>query len=122
MKSNQYEARVAYSDALREYDQPGRQEARVVHQYAMEDIDPRVQEEITWSQPIEQLIEVQVDEDEPTKVLKVGSDLTPTLRNEVEGFLRGNLDVFVWTHANMKGIDAKVMCHILNVDPLYSPK
>ncbi|EXB29434.1 hypothetical protein L484_022105 [Morus notabilis] len=42
MKSNQYEARVAYSDALRGYDQLGRQEARVIHQGAMEDIDPRV--------------------------------------------------------------------------------
>ncbi|XP_024027003.1 uncharacterized protein LOC112093203 [Morus notabilis] len=48
IKSNQYEARVAYSDALRGYDQPGRQEARMVYQGASEDIDPRVQEEATW--------------------------------------------------------------------------
>ncbi|EXB66607.1 hypothetical protein L484_024903 [Morus notabilis] len=31
MKSNQYEARVTYSDALHGYGQPGRQEARMVH-------------------------------------------------------------------------------------------
>ncbi|EXB37477.1 hypothetical protein L484_001142 [Morus notabilis] len=122
MKNNQYEAQVAYSDALCGYDQPGRQEAIVIHQGAMDDIDSRVQEEITWSQPIEQLIEVWVDEDEPTKVLKIGSVLTPTLRIEVDGFLKRNLDIFVWTHADMKGIDAKVMCHTLNADPLHSPK
>ncbi|XP_024019650.1 uncharacterized protein LOC112091084 [Morus notabilis] len=46
MKSNQYEARVVYSDALRGYDQPRRQEARMVYQNTVEDIDPRVQEEV----------------------------------------------------------------------------
>ncbi|XP_024026719.1 uncharacterized protein LOC112093118 [Morus notabilis] len=49
MKSNPYEARVAYSDALHGYDQPGRQETRMVYQNTVEDIDPRVQEEVTWS-------------------------------------------------------------------------
>ncbi|XP_024026074.1 uncharacterized protein LOC112092959 [Morus notabilis] len=52
MKSNQYEARVAYFDALCGYDQPGRQETRMVHQGLVEDIDPRIQEEVTWSQPM----------------------------------------------------------------------
>ncbi|XP_024029455.1 uncharacterized protein LOC112093974 [Morus notabilis] len=47
IKSNQYEARVTYSDALRGYDQPGRQEARMVCQGAIEDIDPKVQEKVT---------------------------------------------------------------------------
>ncbi|XP_024028922.1 uncharacterized protein LOC112093841 [Morus notabilis] len=78
MKSNHYESRVAYSDALRGYDQPGRQETRMVNQGAVEDIDLRVLKEAVWSQPVEQLVEIQVDEDEPTKVLKIGSDLTPT--------------------------------------------
>ena len=41
IKSNQYEVRVAYSDALRGYDQPGRQEMRMVQQSPIEDIDPR---------------------------------------------------------------------------------
>ncbi|XP_024018879.1 uncharacterized protein LOC112090858 [Morus notabilis] len=43
MKSNQYEAKIAYSDALRGYDQPGRQEARMVHQSLVEDIDCKSQ-------------------------------------------------------------------------------
>ncbi|XP_024019395.1 uncharacterized protein LOC112091007 [Morus notabilis] len=48
MKINQYESRIAYTDALHGYDQPRRQEAMMVHQGAVEDIDPRVTEE-TWS-------------------------------------------------------------------------
>ncbi|XP_024025968.1 uncharacterized protein LOC112092910 [Morus notabilis] len=122
MKSNQYEARVTYSDALCGYDQLGRQEARMVHQGLVEDIDPRIQEDVTWSQPVEQLEEIQVDEAEPTKVLKVGSGLAPSLKGEIENFLRQNLDVFAWNHSDMKGIDAEVICHSLNVDPSYPPK
>ncbi|XP_024029329.1 uncharacterized protein LOC112093945 [Morus notabilis] len=122
IKSNQYEARVAYSDALRGYDQPGRQESRMVYQGAIEDIDPRVQEDATWSQPVEQLVEIRVDKDEPTRVLKVGSDLTPSHRVEVESFLKKNLDVFACNHADIKGIDPEVICHSLNIDPSYPPK
>ncbi|XP_024021322.1 uncharacterized protein LOC112091560 [Morus notabilis] len=122
IKNNQYEARVAYSDALCGYDEPGRQESRVVYQGAVEDIDPRVQEEAAWSQLVERLVEIQVDEDEPTRVLKVGSDLTPSLRVEVESFLKKNLDVFAWNHADMEGIDPKFICHFLNIDPSYPPK
>ncbi|XP_024028425.1 uncharacterized protein LOC112093706 [Morus notabilis] len=90
IKSNQYEARVAYSDALCEYDQPGRQESRVVYQGAIKDIDPRVQEEAAWV--------------------------------EVESFLKKNLDVFAWNHADMEGIDPEVIYHFLNIDPSYPPK
>lgn len=79
MKSNQYESRIAYIDALCGYDQLGRHEARMVHQGAVDDIDPRVTEE-TWSQPIKQLAEVQVDHWEPTRVLKIGLDLPSVLR------------------------------------------
>ncbi|XP_024020312.1 uncharacterized protein LOC112091304 [Morus notabilis] len=122
MKSNQYEARVAYSDTLRGYDQPRRQEARMVYKNTVEDIDPRVQEEVTWLQPIEQLVEIRVDEGGPTKVLKMGSGLAPSLKIEVEDFFKKNLDVFTWNHADMEGIDAEVICHSLNVDPSYPPK
>lgn len=94
----------------------------MVRQGAVEDIDPRIEEEITWSQLVEQLVEVQVDANEQTRVLKVGSNLTPTLRVDVEGFLKKNLNVFAWTHADMEGIDSKIMCHVLNVDPSYLPK
>ncbi|XP_010096980.2 uncharacterized protein LOC21407623 [Morus notabilis] len=80
MKSNQYEARVTYSDALHGYGQPGRQE----------------------------LVEIQVDEVESTKVLKVGLGLAPSLKGEIENFLRKNLDVFAWNHSDMEGIDAKL--------------
>ncbi|XP_024023383.1 uncharacterized protein LOC112092184 [Morus notabilis] len=94
----------------------------VYHQKGLvEDIDPRVTKE-KWSQPIEQLAKVQVDKHESIRVLKIGSDLPPALKIEVEEFLRKNLDVFAWTHADTAGIDSQIICHALNVDPTFSPK
>lgn len=55
----------------------------MVQQGPVEDIDPRVTEE-TWSQLIEQLVEAQVDPQEPTRMLKIGSDLPSVLKAEVE--------------------------------------
>lgn len=44
------------------------------------------------------------------------------LKEVLRSFLKKNLDVFAWTHADMEGIDAEVMCHYVNVDRSYSPK
>lgn len=43
----------------------------VIHGPIHEDIDPRVKEEITGSQPVEELEKIQVDEKEPTRVLNI---------------------------------------------------
>ena len=32
-----------------------------------------------------------------------------------------NLDVFSWSHEDLVGIDSKVMCHRLNIDPNHQP-
>lgn len=37
-------------------------------------------------------------------------------------FLKGNLDVFTWTHDDMVGINMKIMSHMLNIDEKYPPK
>lgn len=60
----------------------------MVRQGPVEDIDLRIEDEITWSQPIEQFEENRVGVDEPTRVLKVGSDSPPALKIKVENFLR----------------------------------
>ncbi|XP_074342943.1 uncharacterized protein LOC141680681 [Apium graveolens] len=53
---------------------------------------------------------------DPSKVLKIGSNLSPDLREDLAQFLRRNLDVFAWSHSDMIGIDPNVMCHRLNLD------
>ena len=36
--------------------------------------------------------------------------------------LHHNRDVFPWSHSNIKGIDPKLMCHSLNIDPRVSTR
>lgn len=42
--------------------------------------------------------------------------LLPEAKEKVKDFLRRNLDVFVWRHEDMMGIDPKVSCHYLKID------
>ena len=67
--------------------------------------------------PAEDTIPISVDKEDPTKVLHIGSQLEPELREKLIKFLKANLDVFAWSHDDMVGIDLEVMCHDLNIDP-----
>ena len=49
--------------------------------------------------------------------MKIRKQLEPELRDKLTSFLKGNVDVFAWNHFDMVGIDPKVMCHHLNIDP-----
>ena len=77
-------------------------------------IDPRLQEDKSTTGPMEELIEVQVDPNELSRVVKIGKGLKKELAQQLTEFLSLNHDVFVWTHAD---IHPKVMCHQLNIDP-----
>ena len=43
----------------------------------------------------------------------------PIIHQELITFLRGNQDVFAWSHEDMPGIDPSVMVHRLNVSPAF---
>ena len=80
-------------------------------------IDPRLPDKEATTGPIEDLFELLVDDNEPSKVLKLGQDLSDELREAISAFLKQNLDVFASTHSDMEGIDLEIMCHHLNIDP-----
>ncbi|XP_074323844.1 uncharacterized protein LOC141660756 [Apium graveolens] len=67
--------------------------------------------------PAEDTISIPVDKDDPSKVLKVGSQLADEMRRSLARFLIANLDVFAWSYSDMIGIDPEVMCHRLNILP-----
>ena len=52
-----------------------------------------------------------------TRHLKVGSKLTNGLRRTLIAFLRSYSDCFLWSHADMPGIDPEIIMHKLQVDP-----
>ncbi|XP_063942768.1 uncharacterized protein LOC135150410 [Daucus carota subsp. sativus] len=69
------------------------------------DLDPRLPLESTKTGPAEDTIEIQVGEAKEAKVLRIGSKLKGELKANLIHFLRSNLDVFAWCHADMIGID-----------------
>ena len=62
-----------------------------------------------------------MDDKEPTKVLKLGKNLSNELREAISTFLKENLDVFAWKHSDMEGINPVVMCHRLYLDSDKKP-
>ena len=66
---------------------------------------------------MKELIEIQVDPNEPSHVIKIGKWLKKELAQQLAEFLSLNQDVFAWTHADMVGIHPEVMCHQLNINP-----
>ncbi|XP_074359604.1 uncharacterized protein LOC141699604 [Apium graveolens] len=83
------------------------------------DLDPRIPMPTEKMGPVEDTIEIPVDEKDPSKVLRIGSQLAPRLKEGLSIFLLENFDVFTWNHYDMVGIDPKFICHRLNIDPKY---
>ena len=54
--------------------------------------------------------------------VKIGTSLSPEIREAIIACLRRNRDVFAWSHSDMKGVDPDLMCHRLNVDPRISAR
>ena len=84
-------------------------------------IDPNLQEYESTVGLVEELIEIQVDPNEPSCLVKVSKGLKKELAQQLVKFLSLNQDVFAWTHTDMVGIHPEVMCHQLNIDPQAKP-
>lgn len=69
----------------------------------------------------EEVLEVPVDESDPSKVLRVGAYLSDEMQRTITDFLKQNLSTFAWSMTDMKGIDPSITTHELNVDPNIKP-
>ena len=70
---------------------------------------------------IEKLVEVVLEERKQKKTVWVGALLTKTERGKLVAFLRGNMDVFAWSHKDIPGIAREHTVHNLNIDPEFPP-
>ncbi|KAL5552902.1 hypothetical protein UlMin_040303 [Ulmus minor] len=86
-----------------------------------DELDPRKPSMEQHGEPVEELEEIPLFEDDLTKTCKIGSSLTGQLRTDLINFLRDHRDVFAWSHEDMPGIDPKVIVHRLNIDPSFRP-
>lgn len=64
---------------------------------------------------------VSIDDSNPEKQVSIGSELPLETKKELVEFLKQNIKTFAWTTSDMKGIDANVTTHKLNVDPTFKP-
>ena len=62
-----------------------------------------------------------MDQAKPSPVLKIEKNLDSKLANQIVNFLKKNLDVLAWTHADMVGIKLNIMYHKLNIEPQVKP-
>ncbi|GKV39513.1 hypothetical protein SLEP1_g47271 [Rubroshorea leprosula] len=70
---------------------------------------------------VEEVEEVQLDDNDPSKRTQIGTKLTPIEKEELVGFLKANKDVFAWTSADIPGIPTSVAVHKLSTNPLRKP-
>lgn len=96
-------------------------EQTVEQTIAMDELDPRMIDCKSQTALIEELENFPVGHPEQMRSLQVGKDLTPLEKEKLKSFLRNNLDVFAWKHEDMVGIEPKISCHHLKIDPKATP-
>lgn len=68
--------------------------------------------------PMEDLEEMNIDLDRPEQVVHVEQKLSKGLKHHLQKLLATHRNAFARTHADMPGIDLRVITHRLSVNPL----
>jgi hypothetical protein len=72
--------------------------------------------------PHGKVIKVQVDEDEQTKVVSLGGDLSEEETNNMLAVLKKNIDIFAWGLDEVGGVSPDLIMHHLAIKPDAKPK
>ncbi|CAL8174754.1 unnamed protein product [Prunus armeniaca] len=67
------------------------------------------------------LEKVQINDDHPNRIAKIGAQLPPQIRDDLTNFLCENAQVFAWSYEDMPGIDPEIISHRLSIDPAFKP-
>ncbi|VFQ97199.1 unnamed protein product, partial [Cuscuta campestris] len=73
------------------------------------------------AEPAEEVEEVSLDPAEPERKVKVGKTLPLELKEQLLEVLRAFKVLFAWGPEDMPGVDPKIICHRLAVDPTHKP-
>ena len=60
------------------------------------------------SKPAKKTFNVELVEGDSSKVTKISGELESPLKEEIINFVKGNLDVFAWSHGDVHNIDRRV--------------
>ena len=80
-----------------------------------------IEEKRVVVEPIEALEDISLDENNPKRYTRVGTDLEEKIKKDLVRFLKKNINVFAWSHEDMPGINPSVITHRLNVSPSFKP-
>ncbi|VFQ96787.1 unnamed protein product [Cuscuta campestris] len=73
------------------------------------------------AEPAEEVEEVSLNPVEPERKVKVGKTLPLELKEQLLEVLRAFKVLFAWGPEDMPGVDPKIICHRLDVDPTHKP-
>ena len=69
----------------------------------------------------EVLEDIPLNENNLEKYTRVGVSIEKKTKQDLVQFLKKSINVFVWSHKDMPGIDPSVITHRLNVYPSFEP-
>ncbi|VFQ95862.1 unnamed protein product [Cuscuta campestris] len=73
------------------------------------------------AEPVEEVEEVPLDPVKPEQKVKVGKTLPPRLKKQLLEVIQAFKVLFAWGLEDMPGVDPKIICHRLAVDPTHKP-
>ncbi|CAL2238553.1 unnamed protein product [Prunus armeniaca] len=65
------------------------------------------------------LEKVQIDDNHPDRIVKIGAQLPPQIRDGLTNLLRENGEVFAWSCEGMRGKDLEIISHHQSIDPTF---
>ena len=71
--------------------------------------------------PIEQLIFIPLKEENPKKMIQIGSQLSDPEWQQLINLFKINIDIFAWSAIDMPDIPPEVIIHRLHIDPKVKP-
>ena len=76
-----------------------------------------IEERRVTTELTEVLEDIPLDDGDPKKFTKIETSMEKETKQDLIQFLRKSIDVFVWSHEDMPGIDPSVITHRLNMYP-----
>ena len=76
-----------------------------------------IEERRVTTELTEVLEDIPLDDGDPKKFTKIDTSMEKETKQDLIQFLRNSIDVFVWSHEDMPGIDPSVITHRLNMYP-----
>ena len=70
-----------------------------------------IEERRVVAKPIEVLEDILLEEGNPEKFTRIGTNMEKKTKQDLVQFLRKSIDVFAWSHKDMPGIDLSVITH-----------